>query len=465
MANIKYIKSIISAIIFILISCIIGYVITSVVFSASKTTAMAESINNQNISKDNIGDEDIKHTIMPRGNIIKNCDNLDVDYQTDDVNSAGYQDKYSNSQQVSLKINVNNKVDFEKLKNNCKSYYLVEPTTNTVLASNNENERHKIASMVKIMTSLIVFDEIKEGRQTLDTMVTISENSSKMGGSQLFLDKDTKHKLGDLLKSVVVCSANDSAVALAEHIAGSEEAFVAKMNEKAKNLGMENTLFCNATGLPKENQYSTAKDVSLMFRELLKNDKYYEFCKVWLEEYTHPDGRKTSMTNTNKLVRFYSGCDAGKTGYTDEALHCLTATAKRDNMRVIAVMIGANSSSERFDGVSGLFNYAFANYKNAVVINKNDKVATVKVVGGREKSIDLLAKEPITVFSKIDAKPEFKGNVELNSVKAPIKKGDTIAKLKVMDKNNNVQYFDLIASGDIDKANYLDSVNDIFGNW
>lgn len=372
-------------------------------------------------------------------------------------------DEVKNS--AGIKIDTSSIADFEKINNNCKAYYLIEPITGTVIASNNENERLKIASMVKIMSALLVFEEIKAGRLSYDTDIVISENASKMGGSQIFLDTNSVHKADALLKSVIVASANDSCVALAEHVAGSESAFVDKMNAKAKELGMNDTLFDNCTGLPTENQYSSAKDVSVMFRKLLQNDKYFDFCKVWLEDYTHPDGRKTCMTNTNKLIRFYKGCDAGKTGYTKEAMHCLSATANRNNMRVVAVVIGANGSKERFSDVSSMFNYAFANYKNAVVKNKDEVVANVKVVGGREKNIDLVAKQPITVFSKANEKPVYKTEIEQLSLKAPIKKGDVLAKVKITDKNNNVSYFELTAIKDIEKATYLDSVDDIFGNW
>ena len=224
-----------------------------------------------------------------------------------------------------------------------KSAYMVDYATDTVLYARNENERLPIASMVKIMTSLLTLEAVERGDISLDDDVEISQNSASMGGSQVFLDAGTTHKAGELLKTVIVASANDSCVALAEHISGSVENFVAKMNARAKELGMNDTSFKNCTGLPAAESFSSAKDVSVMFRQLVKHKEYFEYAKIWLEDYKHPDGRTTTITNTNKLVRFYQGCDGGKTGFTSEAKFCLCATAKKSDMRVVAVVIGAES--------------------------------------------------------------------------------------------------------------------------
>ncbi|MDE6302938.1 MAG: D-alanyl-D-alanine carboxypeptidase, partial [Clostridia bacterium] len=228
-----------------------------------------------------------------------------------------------------------------------KAQYLIDYGTGTVIYSRNENARLPIASMVKIMTAMLTFEAIERGDVSLDDDVLISQESASMGGSQVFLDAGTTHKLGDLLRTVIVASANDSCVALAEHIEGSVGAFVAKMNARAKELGMENTCFKNCTGLPAAESFSCAKDAATMFMQLIKYPVYFDFAKVWLEDYEHPSGRKTTITNTNKLVKFYNGCDGGKTGYTSEAKFCLTATAMRNNMRVIAVVVGADSSTVR----------------------------------------------------------------------------------------------------------------------
>jgi D-alanyl-D-alanine carboxypeptidase (penicillin-binding protein 5/6) len=211
---------------------------------------------------------------------------------------------------------------------NGKAAYLVDYDTGTVIFKYNENEKYQIASMVKIMTSLLAFEAIESGNLRLDEQIVISEAASGMGGSQVFLDAGTSHKVEDLLESLAVAAANDSSVAIAERIAGSEMGFVKLMNKRAKELNMQSTLFSNCTGLPNPGQYSTAHDVSIMTRELSRFPKYKEFCSVWMKDYQHPDGRVTTITNTNKLVRFYKGCDCGKKGFTSEAMFCLSASQK-----------------------------------------------------------------------------------------------------------------------------------------
>ena len=354
--------------------------------------------------------------------------------------------------------------DINKINSSCKAYYLVDYASGEILLKNNENERLKIASMVKIMSSLLVLEEIRNGKLSFDEEITISENAASMGGSEIFLDKGSKHKVSDLLKSVLVASANDSTVALSERVAGSEQNFVVKMNEKAKKLGMNDTLFENATGLPTENQYSTAKDVSIMFRELLKHKEVYDFGKVWTEDYMHPSGRATTMTNTNKLIRYYNGCDMGKTGYTSEAKHCLSATANRNGMRIVAVVIGANSSKERFYDASSLLNYAFENYENKVVVNKGTVICKANVKVGKQKTVDLVVNDDIRIFAKKGEKPEFTTKILNTNIKSPIKKGDKVAKLEVSSKYGK-SYYDLVTSASVDKASYIDSIENIFVNW
>ena len=242
-----------------------------------------------------------------------------------------------------------------------KSAYLMDFSTKTCLFSKEEDKRLPIASMCKIMTLLLAFEAIDAGALSFEEELMISERAASMGGSQVFLEANAKYPVKELIKSIVVCSANDSCVAMAEKIAGSEELFVEKMNARAVALGANNTLFANCTGLPKQPQYSCAKDVALMLKELLNHKEYYEFGKVWMDKFQHPEGRYTEISNTNKLVRFYDGCDGGKTGFTNEAGFCLAATAKRDNTRVISVVIGEENSAPRFEDVKTMFNYAFAN--------------------------------------------------------------------------------------------------------
>ncbi|MDE6274745.1 MAG: D-alanyl-D-alanine carboxypeptidase, partial [Clostridiales bacterium] len=242
---------------------------------------------------------------------------------------------------------------------NCKAAYLCDYASGTAVYTKNETQELPIASMCKIMTLLLSFEAVDAGNLAYDEMITVSDRAAGMGGSQVFLQENLQYSADALMKSVAVCSANDSCVALAERIAGSESAFVDAMNARAKELGADHTLFANCTGLPKEPQYSCARDVALMLREMISHEKYFEYSKVWLEDFAHPDGRTTTITNTNKLIRFYDGCDGGKTGFTNQAGFCLAATAKRGDTRLVSVVIGADSSANRFEGTKSLLNYAF----------------------------------------------------------------------------------------------------------
>ncbi|MDE6294051.1 MAG: D-alanyl-D-alanine carboxypeptidase, partial [Clostridiales bacterium] len=212
--------------------------------------------------------------------------------------------------------------DEVRLASTCKAAMLLDANTGTVVFEKNTKQHLQIASMVKIMTLGLAFDEIARREIPLDTTVTASENAASMGGSQAFLDANADYRLDELLKSIVVASANDSCVAVAEYLYGSVDAFVAAMNERATEMGLNDTKFVNCTGLPKEGQYSCAADVAVMFKNLMAHEKFYDYAKVWMYDFEHPGGRVTGLTNTNKLIRFYDGCDGGKTGYTDEARSC-----------------------------------------------------------------------------------------------------------------------------------------------
>ena len=348
-----------------------------------------------------------------------------------------------------------------------KAAYLLDYGTCTVIYSRNENQRLPIASMMKIMTALLTFEAIERGDVTLDDEVKISENAASMGGSQVFLDADTTHKLGDLLRTVIVASANDSCVALAEHIEGSVGGFVAKMNARAKELGMNNTAFKNCTGLPAAEAYSSAKDVSIMFAQLMKYPVYFENAKVWFEDYEHPDGRKTTITNTNKLVKFYNGCDGGKTGYTSEAKFCLSATAKRQNMRIIAVMIGADSSKVRNAAVSAMFDYAFANYSNQVLLKAGENIEnSVEVLGGKKNKLALTVERDVAQFMSRQEGGKFELKYELpNSVKAPIKTGDAVGKVYLVKDGVIMTETNVIANETVERMSLFDAIGIIGKYW
>lgn len=347
-----------------------------------------------------------------------------------------------------------------------KSAYMVDYATGTVLYSRNENERLPIASMVKIMTSLLTFESVDSGKISLDDDVVVSQNAASMGGSQVFLDANTTHKVGDLLKTVIVASANDSCVALAEHISGSVEAFVARMNERAAELGMENTAFKNCTGLPAAESFSSAKDVSIMFSQLIKHPKYFDYSQVWLEDYKHPDGRATTITNTNKLVKFYQGCDGGKTGFTSEAKFCLCATAKRNDMRVISVIIGADSSKVRNAAISASFDYAFANFSNKVMLKGGEKLDfEANVTGGKQSSVSIAAERDLTRFVSLDDKAKYDVRYEISDVKAPLKAGDKVGVARLLKDGVEIDSVNVVSLEDVQSRNLFDAILDIARNW
>lgn len=316
----------------------------------------------------------------------------------------------------------------EEVELSCKAAYLMDEASGVQLYAKNEETRLPIASMCKIMTLLLAFEAVDNGELSYEEEITVSERAAGMGGSQVFLGAGLTYRADELLKSIAVCSANDSCVAIAERVAGSEGAFCAEMNERAKKLGAENTLFANCTGLPKEPQYSCAKDVALMLRELHKYEKYHEYSHIWLEDFVHPDGRTTQMTNTNKLIRSYQGCAGGKTGFTNEAGFCLAAAAQRGETQVISVVIGADSSQNRFSAVSSLFDYAFDNFESVTYLRAGDAAEQrIGVRGSRVKNMSVTAEHTLSAISRRGTEETYALGYELaGEVRAPICNGDVL---------------------------------------
>ena len=348
-----------------------------------------------------------------------------------------------------------------------KSAYLMDASTGTVVYSNNEEQKLPIASMCKIMTLLLCFEAQDNSEITVDEQIVVSKNASGMGGSQVFLEANASYSVGELIKSIVVASANDACVAMAERLCGSEENFVEKMNKKASELGMTNTNFVNCTGLPKPEQYSCAKDVAKMFSELLKHDEYYRYSKIWTDKVIHPEGRFTEIANTNKLIRFYKGCDSGKTGYTSEAGHCLAASALRNGMRLISVVISAPDSKTRFNDVSSMFNYGFANYVNKIIVDdKKPLELNVNVCGGKKDSLEVVAERPVYLFSEKNQKRSIEVNFEpIEKIKAPVKKGEIIGKLFVYENNIEIACVNVLSNEDVNEKTYFDVIKDVTLNW
>ena len=347
-----------------------------------------------------------------------------------------------------------------------KSAYLMDFCSNTVVYAENEDERLPIASMCKIMTLILCFDAIETGNITMDEEITISERAAAMGGSQVFLEAHSAYKIRELIKSIIVCSANDSCVAMAERIAGSEEIFVQKMNEKAKELNATNTLFANCTGLPKEPQYSCAKDVAIMLKKLLSYEEYYQFGKVWMDKFQHPNDRYTEITNTNKLIRYYEGCDGGKTGFTNEAGFCLAATAKRNDMRVIAVVIGEENSKTRFQDVSTMFDYTFANYQNIPIVEASKPLEEkIDVERGKTETLTVYPARSSYLFSLRGEKSEVVTELHFKKLQAPILKDEEVGQIVVFKNGIEVDRIPLLSADNVGRASFIDWIKKIAEEW
>ncbi len=352
------------------------------------------------------------------------------------------------------------------LTKGCKSAYLMDYNSGECLYKENETARMPIASVCKVMTLTLVFDAVSAGKFTLDDKVSVSERAMSMGGSQIFLDSKCEYSVNQLIKSIVVCSANDSCVALSEKVAGGEDEFVALMNGKAKELGCNDTLFANCTGLPRETQYSCAKDVALMFSNLIKNEEYFNYSKIWLEDFVHPDNRTTSMTNTNKLIRRYSFCDGGKTGFTNEAGFCLASTAKKNNLRLVSVVLGAGSSDDRFNSTVNMFEYGFANYRNKIVLDKdvtlNDEFA---VRGGKKDSFQVKPERNCYVLSAAEKTPEITHKVVDFNVKAPVAANQVVGEIEVYKDGVLVDTVNVVAAENVEKAGFGDYFRQNASQW
>lgn len=326
-----------------------------------------------------------------------------------------------------------------KLAEQASSAIVIEQDTGTVLFDKNPNEKLPPASMTKVMTMLLIMEQIEKGKLKLDDKVRTSDYAASMGGSQIFLEPGEEMTVNEMLKGIAIASGNDASVAVAEHIAGSEEGFVSMMNKKAKDLGLKNTRFQNPTGLPAENHYSTAYDMAVMARELMKYPLIRKYTGKY-EDYLREDTDKRFwLVNTNKLVRFYPGVDGVKTGFTNEAKYCLTASAEKNGMRVISVVMGAPTSKERNMQVTKLLDYAFGQYTTKKLYKRGEKIKTVKVGKGKKETVDLVASENISLLMKKgeDVKKVKQEVIAEKKVKAPIKKGDALGTL-VLKKDNKV---------------------------
>ncbi len=354
-----------------------------------------------------------------------------------------------------------------ELAPNASSVIVLEPTTGEIIYERNSHERRHPASMTKIMTMLLVMEAIEKDIIKWDDMITVSENASSMGGSQILLETGEQMSVHDMFKGLAVASGNDAAVALAEKIAGTEEMFVKMMNDKAKELGLKDTNFKNAHGLDEANHYSTAYDMAMMAKELVKHEKIFEFTSIYEDYLRKGTDRSFWLVNTNKLVRFYNGVDGLKTGYTAEAGFCITATANINDMRIITVVMGEPDSDTRNKDVSSIFDYVYAQYGLTKIVDTESILKEVPVEKGKLEQIGIVAKEEINdLYNKNEGSGNFTYDVEVNKIKAPVSKGDVVGKLTLKENNNIIKTVDLTVSEDVKKANifelYLRYLKQIF---
>ena len=344
-----------------------------------------------------------------------------------------------------------------KLAENAKSAILIEASTGKILFEKNADEKLHPASMTKMMSMLLIIEAIENGVIKWDQIVTVSENASSMGGSQILLETGEKMSVRDLFKGVAIASGNDAVVALAEAVAGNVNNFVSMMNKRASELGLTNTNFKNPHGLDDANHYSSSRDMSLIARELVKHKEVLEYTKIYEDYLRENTDRKIWLVNTNRLVRFYDGVDGLKTGYTEDAGYCMTATAEKNGMRIIAVVMGEETSKIRNQEVSEMLDYAFAQYKVINMLKSKDALGKYRVENGREEYVKVMPKGEATVVKKKSEKDgKFSYDIKINSLKAPLKVGDNVGEIIIKENDNNVMILKLTVDRNVEKANFID---------
>ncbi|HBG0434789.1 TPA: D-alanyl-D-alanine carboxypeptidase [Clostridioides difficile] len=362
----------------------------------------------------------------------------------------------------------NNKenADANQLNISSKSAILMDVGSGQILYEKDAHKKLPPASVTKVMTMLLIVEALDSGKIKLDDEVQVSETASSMGGSQIFLEPGETQKVDTLLKGIAVASANDACVAMAEHLAGTVEGFVDRMNAKAKELNMNDTHFANTNGLPVANHYTSAHDIALMSRELLKHEMISKYLTTWMDKVVVGKKQVTvGLANTNKLIKHYQGATGVKTGFTQEAKFCLSASAKRGNTHLVAATLGAETSPERFNDASSLLNYGFANYESVKLCSKGDNIATLTLDKADENKVKLVAKEDLNALIKKGSSKEFEKKIEIvKNPKMPIKKGTVLGKIKICKDKKVIGEVELINTKDINKASYLQMLQRIIDN-
>mgnify|MGYP004505367751 FL=1 len=342
---------------------------------------------------------------------------------------------------------------------NSKSAILLDFDTGKILYSKNDNEVLPPASMTKIMSMLLIMERIDNKTLSLTDEVTISENAASMGGSQVFLQAGETYKVEELLKGIAIASGNDAVVAMAEKISGSVSDFVALMNEKAKSLGLTNTKFLNPHGLDTEGHVTTARDMAIIARELIKHTSILKFTSIYEDYLKKSDGSSIWLVNTNKLVRFYDGVDGLKTGFTKNAGYCLTSTAKKNNTRFITVVMGAETSDKRSSDTVNMLNYGFNTYETKILLKSSDSLGKKRVMLSNIEEVDLnLKNDYVKLLKKDEQMPKYSYSIATDPLVAPIKKGDIVGHVSVIDESGNiVDELEVTVNKDIKKSNIIEN--------
>lgn len=347
-----------------------------------------------------------------------------------------------------------------------KSAILMDVSSGQILYEKNAHDKLPPASVTKVMTMLLCMEALDAGKIKLNDNVQISDTAASMGGSQIFLEPGETQDVNTLLKGIAVASANDACVAMAEHVAGSVESFVELMNKKAQELGMKDTHFSNTNGLPIADHYTSAHDIALMSRELLKHESINKYLTTWMDKVVVGKKQVTvGLANTNKMIKHYQGATGVKTGFTQEAKYCLSASAKRGETHLVAATLGAETSPERFKDASNLLNYGFANYESLKLCSKDDNMSTLTLDKAEDNKVNLVAKEDLTVLIKKGGNRDFTKKVKVNENPAiPIKKGTVLGKVEVYQGDKLVGKVDLVNTKEINKASYLQMLQRVIDN-
>lgn len=341
------------------------------------------------------------------------------------------------------------------LAKNAKSAILVESTTGKIIFEKNKDEKRSPASMTKIMTLLLTMESIDSGKLSFSDKVNVSKNASGMGGTQIFIEEGSSVDVLTLVKGISIASANDAAVAIAEKIGGTEEVFVNMMNDKARELGCTNTNFMNPHGLDEDGHYTTAYDLSLIARELLKHEKILEFTSTY-EDYIDVAGENHWLVNTNKLVRFYEGVDGLKTGYTDKAKYCLTATMKRNDMRLLSIVMGEDSKENRNNDTISMMEYGYSKYGISKIHNKGDLLGSILIDNAKNKNVNYYIGSDVSIITTGDSKNiDYKTNIKLFNLKAPLRKNSIIGKYELF-YNSDKYVYDIVIHEDVMKSSIFD---------